>query len=71
MKEYNIPIHWESYKVYKVKANTLEDAVVNALKVFLKEPDDNYLNDSFEIDSIVDEDYPNETFDIHQIYNKI
>jgi len=70
-KEYNIPIRWESYKRYKVIANTLEDAVLKALKQFLSEPDDNYLEDSFEIDEIVYEEYENESFDIHRVYKKL
>ena len=52
-KEYDIPIRWESYKRYKVNASNLEDAVEKALKQFLSEPDDKYINDSFEIDEIV------------------
>ena len=70
-KEYDIPIRWESYKRYKVIANTLEDAVLKALKQFLSEPDDNYLEDSFEIDEIVYEEYENESFDIHRVYKKL
>ena len=31
-KEYDIPIRWESYERYKVTANTLEEAVLKALK---------------------------------------
>ena len=71
MKEYKIPILWGSYRVYTVQAENLEEAVTNALKDFLKEPDDNYLDDSFEVDSILDDAYPDETFDVHQIYNKL
>ena len=69
-KEYNIPIRWESYKRYKVIANTLEDAVLKSLKQFLSEPDDNYLEDSFEIDEIIYEE-TDETFDIHKIYKQL
>ena len=70
-KEYNIPISWESYKRYKVNASNLEDAVEKALKQFLSEPDDKYINDSFEIDEIVYEEYENESFDIHRVYKKL
>lgn len=69
-KEYNIPIIWESYKRYKVTANTLEEAVLKALKQFLSEPDDNYIDDSFEIDEIIYEE-TDENFDIHKIYKQL
>jgi hypothetical protein len=69
--EYNIPIVWESYKNYNVKADNLEEAVKLALKQFLSEPDENYLDDSFSIDDIVRDNYPNEDFDIHKIYNEL
>jgi len=69
-KEYNIPIIWESYKRYKVTANTLEEAILKALKQFLSEPDDNYIDDSFEIDEIIYEE-TDETFDIHKIYKQL
>ena len=69
-KEYDIPISWESYKRYKVNASNLEDAVEKALKQFLSEPDDNYINDSFEIDEIIYEE-TDESFDIHKIYKQL
>ena len=69
-KEYNIPIIWESYRRYKVTANTLEEAILKALKQFLSEPDDNYINDSFEIDEIIYEE-TDEDFDIHKIYKQL
>lgn len=71
MNEYNIPIAWESYKVYKSYGKNLEEAVENALREFLSEPDENYLNDSFSIDEIINDDYPEENFDIHKILNKL
>ncbi len=55
----------------KVNASNLEDAVEKALKQFLSEPDDKYINDSFEIDEIVYEEYENESFDIHRVYKKL
>lgn len=70
-KEYDIPIRWESYKRYKVTANTLEEAVLKALKQFLSEYDYRYIRDSFEIDEIVYEEYENESFDIHRVYKKL
>lgn len=69
--KYEIPIVWQCYKRYSVEANSLQDAVEKALKQFLSEPDENYLDDSFEIDGITDDEYPDETYDINQAINKI
>jgi len=69
-KEYSIPIRWESYERYKVTANTLEEAVLKALKQFLSEADYKYIEDSFEIDEIIYEE-TDETFDIHKIYKQL
>jgi len=71
MKTYNIPILWQSYKRYSVKAESLEEAVELALKKFLKEPDENYLEDSFEIDDLLGDDYPDEEFDLNKILQKV
>jgi len=70
--KYNIPISWESYKRYKVEADSLEEATKKALKQFLTEPDENYLDDSFKVDvEVLKEDYPNENLDIDSIINNI
>jgi len=71
MKQYSIPIRWESYKRIKVEAENLENAVYLALKQFLEEPDETYIDDSFEIDEIIYEEVPNENFNIHKIYNEL
>lgn len=71
MKTYKIPIRWESYKRIEVEADNLEDAILLALKQFLSDPDELYLEDSFEIDSILDEEFPDEDYDINKIYNKL
>jgi hypothetical protein len=71
MKNYSIPIVWESYKRYNVEAENLQEAVTKALKQFLKEPDDNYIDDSFSIDDLIADDYKDESFDIHKIYNEL
>ena len=63
MKTYEIPIFWQSYKTYTVESENLQEATEKALKVFLAEPDDLYLEDSFEIDKFVEEE-TNETFDM-------
>lgn len=68
MKTYNIPIIWQSFKRIPVKAENLQEAVKLALKQFLSEPDDLYIEDSFEIDELLGEDYPEETFDLNKIY---
>ena len=71
MKQYSIPISWESYKIYKVEAENLQEAVEKALKQFMSEPDENYLEDSFNIDSIIDDDYLDEEFDINKAIQKL
>lgn len=71
MKTYNIPIVWQSYKRVPVQAENLEEAVKLALKQFLSEPDDLYIEDSFEIDGILSEDYPDENFDLNKILQEV
>lgn len=71
MKNYSIPIVWESYKRYEVEAENLQEAVTKALSIFLKEPDDNYIDDSFFIDDMLAEVYQEEDFDIHQAIQNI
>ena len=71
MKNYSIPIVWESYKRYEVEAENLQEAVTKALSIFFKEPDDNYIDDSFSIDNMLAEDYQEEDFDIHQAIQNI
>lgn len=63
MKTYEVPIKWESYKRIQVEAENLQQATEKALKVFLDEPDDLYLDDSFEIDKFVEEE-TGEKFDM-------
>ena len=70
-KKYSIPIVWESYKRYEVEAESLQSAVYLALKQFLAEPDDLYIDDSFEIDEIVKEEYPDEELDMFNIYENL
>jgi hypothetical protein len=65
MSKYTIPIIWQSIKNYEVEAESLQEAVAIATKEFLAEPDDNYLCDSFEIDSILEENYPNEKYNLN------
>lgn len=70
-KLYNIPIRWESYRRIEVEADNLQSAIYQALKQFLSEPDELYLEDSFEIDDILEDEYPEETYDLINIYNNL
>lgn len=60
MPKYDIPIRWESYKRISVEADNLKEASIKAVKEFLEIPDDNYINDSWELDEILNEEYPDE-----------
>lgn len=71
MKEYSIPIYWESYKHYVVEAENLQEAVTKAVKQFLSEPDENYISESFQIDESIDWDYTDEEFDINETYKEL
>lgn len=71
MKTYNIPIVWQSYKRIPVQAENLEEAIKLALKQFLSEPDDLYIEDSFEIDEILGDDYPDEDLDLNKIFQEL
>lgn len=64
MKTYEIPILWESFKTYEVEAENLQEAITKALSEFLSTPDDNYLQDSFDIDGILQDTYPKEEYDV-------
>lgn len=66
MTKYRIPISWQTIKHYDIEAETLQDAVNEAVEQFLKEPcqDGDYLEDSFEVDPIIEDDYPNEEYDV-------
>jgi len=70
-RKYSIPIVWESYKRVDVEADSLQDAIVKALKQFLSEPDETYIQDSFVIDEIVYDENPDEDFNIGEVYEKL
>lgn len=57
MKTYKIPVLWQACQEYEVEAEDLQEAVTKAIKQFLSEPDDKYLEDTFDIDNIVEEEY--------------
>jgi hypothetical protein len=65
MKTYDIPIVFEVVKVYKIQGENLQDAVNNAVNTFLQEPcqDGNYIDDSYFIDHILNDNYPDEKWD--------
>lgn len=67
MKTYEIPISWQSIRKYTVDANSLQEAAQKALEQFLSEPDEEYLCDSFEIDSVIEEDYPEEDINYNSL----
>lgn len=71
MKNYSIPIAWQSYKRIDVEAEDLQSAVYQALKQFLSEPDETYIQDSFEIDEIIKDDYPDENYNYGEILNNL
>jgi hypothetical protein len=70
MGKYYIPIVWQSYKRIEVEAEDLHSAIYQALKQFLSEPDDNYICDSFEIDSIIEEE-TGEEYNLDDILNNL
>lgn len=71
MREYHIPICWQSYERFTVNAENLQEAVEKALKLFLSIPDDKYIEDSFYIDDIIKEEYPDENFSMEEAYKNI
>jgi hypothetical protein len=73
MKEYSVPIRWESYCTITVQASNINEACILALKEFLSIPDDNYLDGSFSIDEFILEENPNEVelYNEEEIYKKL
>lgn len=72
MKTYKIPIVWQSYKYYEAGAENLQEGIIKAMKQFLSEPDDSYLDDSFQFDEdSLEESYPEEEFNTKEIYNSL
>lgn len=56
-KTYDIPIVWTSCKTYKVEANSLQEAIEKAKEEFFEEPDEYYIEDSFQIDDNIYDKY--------------
>lgn len=69
---YDIPIVWQAMRTYSVEADSLQEATTKALKQFLSEPDEEYMNDSFELDQEdLSESYPDEKLDYIKLYDDI
>lgn len=63
-KEYKIPLIWECYRNITVEAESLQEAAEIAIQQFMNEPDDDYVDDSVDIDmDIIHEDNYPETVD--------
>ena len=71
MKKYDIPITWQSIKTYTVEAENLQQAVEMALKQFIYEPDEQYIEDSFEINDIIQDWYEDEKYDVGKAIQKL
>ena len=71
MKTYRIPINWQAARDYHVEANSLQEAAEIAMKQFLSEPDDEYLEDSMGIDNIVYDEYPDEELDYRKMWENL
>ena len=67
-KLYSIPIIWESYMRVDVTAANLQEAVDKAVNKFLSIPDPNYLEDSFNIDPIIEEENHGEEYDVSKLW---
>jgi hypothetical protein len=62
MKTYIIPIIFQSVKEYTVEAKNLQEAIDISIKMFFSEKDENYIEDSYEIDGSIEDSYPDESF---------
>lgn len=71
MAQYKIPIVFQKIEYYTVDAENLQDGVEKALKEFFEKPEEGYLEDSFEIDNIIEDDYPNEEYDVNEALQKL
>jgi hypothetical protein len=70
MKKYSIPIRWEAYKRVDVEAENLQEAVEKAVREFLSIPDDEYIDDSWEVDDIICEEVE-EDYDMDKLYENL
>ena len=70
MKNYRIPIIFQTSKEFNIEAESLEEVCVKAMSAFLKIPDDDYIQDSAEFDDIIYDDY-DENVDIDKVWQKL
>lgn len=63
---YKIPIIYQRIETFEVEADNLQDAVNQALKKFMSIPDEAYLEDSFEVDGIIKDNYPDEEYSLEK-----
>jgi hypothetical protein len=66
---YNIPVRWESVKVFKVDADNLDEAVKKAWEIFMGLPDADYIPDTGAVDEHVFDEYPDEEISDQTISN--
>ena len=70
MKKYKIPIMYQCVDIFEVEAESLQKAAKLALTEFLRIPNDKYIDDSFEIDCVIFEEY-REKIDYEKLYDEI
>jgi uncharacterized protein Yka (UPF0111/DUF47 family) len=70
MKDYKIPIICQVIKEYNIEADSLQEAVTKALQQFFADPSSkgDYIEDSFEVDGIIEDNYPNEDYDSKMVF---
>lgn len=70
MPKYRIPIVYQRMETFEVEADSLEEAMIKSAKDFLAIPDEKYLEDSFEFDEIIYDEYK-EKVNITKVFNNI
>ena len=71
MKTYEIPFIYQKVDVITVEAENLQEAIGKAFKEFITKPEEGYLQDSWEIDGIIEDNYPGEEYDIDKAIEKL
>lgn len=71
MKTYRIPIIWQEIKEFEIEADNLQSALYQALKQFLESSSEGYIEDSFEVDGIIEDNYPDEEYNLNVILESI
>ena len=70
MKTYEIPITW-AYKRINVEAENLQEATEKAVKQFLNEHDDQYVDGTRKIELIIFDEYKVEDLDMAKVINSL